>query len=171
MHHIATIIFSTSPTPSVDDLMELVASEFPDAEVNEAEDGFEIGLDESTLYVEVEVPDAASVRTIDDDDEADDDEDAAYDEEADEEDALDEDADPDEIGADDEDEDGGGAVLGDDEDDEDDEVAGGAVTMMLHFEGDFEDLADVIGVLEVIVASADGITVVDADGEPFPLPE
>ena len=168
MHHIATIIFTSSPTPSVDDLMDLVTSEFPDAECNEADDGFEIGLDEGTLYVEVEVPDGTAARTIDDDDDDDDDAYEADDDEYGDDDDLEEEEDEDE--EDEEGGGGGGVGVADDDDDEDD-ASDGKVTLMLHFEGEFDDLADVIGVLEVIVASADGTTVIDAEGEPFPLPE
>jgi len=148
MHHIATIIYPNAPAPELDDLRELILSEFEDAEVVEVDDGFELTLEGGTLFLEVQLPEE-SLDDLDEDDEDDEDDGLEGLEE------LDEDDEREVVDLN----------LEEESDDERDPYA--AAAMILHLEGDFDDPAEVIGVLEVLLSAGVGAMAVDGEGEPL----
>ncbi len=144
MHHIATVIYPTAPAPTTAELIAAVTGEFPDARVGESGDGLAIRLDDGVIYAEL---DEATPEQLEGAPER---VDEAY----------------------------VASLVGPaDEGDEGSERKREASTvaeredaeLLLHLEGDFEDPADVIGLLEVFLRVRPDAKATGADGGLLPV--
>ena len=155
MHHIATVIYPTSPAPTTSALCDLILASFPEARLVEVEDGIEVQLDNGRLFVEV---DDRTVEALDGDGLA-----VAPPEPNSDW--------PDDVDASELTPDEAPLLEGRHLDHSDGTVTAvfREATRYVHLEGDFADPADVIGLLEVLLRAREDATATDASGDPLPF--
>ena len=156
MHHIATVIFPSAPAPSTSALAALLRTAFPEARVAEVEDGLDVALDAGHLFIEVDdrTPEAldATGRSVSPPDPS-----MTWPDDADARELFGDDAPaPHERPA-------------VDPGDAEASARFAEATRYLHLGGDFEDPADVISLLEVLLRAAPDAQATDASGAPLPL--